>query len=414
MGSGSSQLPTPAVSVGIDGIYQSINLLSDPICSQPMQLRQNNESGGSAQVFGTDIAQSLTGWALSDKEKFLWDCLTSGNGFAAVRRNSQGGVDRLETISAHRVTVAVDAVGNVWYELVEDTEVNLSAETIAAKDMIHLKYRVHSRHTAIGQSPLITLAPSLEKVVVINQSGTATYRNFAAPGLILSTPNELGGGVKQRVLEGVQQGASGSNQGKTMVLDNGIEPKTINRSTALDMQLAELDSVNIKSLSRVYGIPAALLGESQATAYNTSAELIRSFHSLTLKPFARRIGDCLSRVLLDDEQRATGLHIAIDMASLIRGEGVELADYLSKLTNSGVTSVNEARQLVGLEDVSGGDMLRSPVNVMPLSTWQDYEPGGTQDQPAPASDGDQKVNSYRKSRKSFAINKLIQQVKTYV
>ncbi|MCP3849624.1 MAG: phage portal protein [Gammaproteobacteria bacterium] len=63
------------------------------------------------------------------------------------------------------------------------------------------------------------------------------------------------------------------------------------------------------------------------------------------------------------------MKIYIDLSSLIRGEGTELADYLSKLVNGGIITINESRNMIGLIDVDNGDVIRSPVNTAPLDQW---------------------------------------------
>ncbi len=357
-----SSPPTPEQSKGIAAIFQSINLLSDPVCSAPWKVMANIDTGGSKPV-KNKAHRLINGWSFEGKEAFIFDCLVNGNGFAAIRKN------KLETINAKRVNIAVDESGKQWFEVQEDPNANLPAEIISPDNMIHLKYRVHGQDLRVGISPLLEVAPSIEKVTVIERAGTSVFKNLAAPGVVLSTEKNLTPDQIKTLKESSADGFSGKNQGKTAVLGSGMKATVLDTGKATDFQIAELDRVNTLLISRIYGIPPSLLGETSGVNYSTSIEVTRSFYALTLKPWVSRIGDCFGQALLSEAERQRGVKIHIDLSSLIRGEGTELADYLSKLVNGGIITINESRNMIGLVDVDNGGVIRSPVNTAPLEQW---------------------------------------------
>ncbi|MCP3849623.1 MAG: phage portal protein [Gammaproteobacteria bacterium] len=225
---------------------------------------------------------------------FILDCLVNGNGFAAIRKN------KLETINAKRVNIAVDEAGKQWFEVQEDPNANLPAEIISPDNMIHLKYRVHGQDLRVGISPLLEVAPSIEKVVVIDRAGTSVFKNLAAPGLVLATDSKLNPDSITNLKESWGDKFGGKNMGKTAVLDSGLKPIVLDTGKATDFQIAELDRVNTLLISSIYGIPPSLLGETSEVNYSTSIEVTRSFYALTLKPWVSRICDCFGQALLSE------------------------------------------------------------------------------------------------------------------
>ena len=357
-----SSPPSPEQSKGIVAIFQSINLLSDPVCSAPWKVMAAIDTGGSKPV-KNKASRLINSWSFEGKEAFIFDALVNGNGFAAIRKN------KLETINARRVNIAVDEDGKQWYEVQEDPNANKPAETINSDNMIHLKYRVHGQDLRIGISPLLEVAPSIEKVVVIERAGTSVFKNLAAPGLVLEVENGLSDDAKKRLKETFEGRYSEKNRGKTAVLSHGTKLYPVDIGKATDFQIAELDRTNTLLISRIYGIPPSLLGETSGVNYSTSIEVTRSFYALTLKPWTSRISDCFDHALLSENERSKGVRIHIDLSSLIRGEGTELSEYLSRMVNGGIITVNESRNMIGLTDIKGGNEIRSPVNTEPLNQW---------------------------------------------
>jgi hypothetical protein len=73
-----------------------------------------------------------------------------------------------------------------------------------------------------------------------------------------------------------------------------------------------------------------------------------------------------------------GATVYFDLGELVLGFGQERADVLSKLTYSGLMSINEARETLGYGSIKDGDTTGMPSNQLPLANWLD---NGLQSQP---------------------------------
>ncbi|MEA3275994.1 MAG: phage portal protein [Pseudomonadota bacterium] len=378
--------PTPAESMTLGSVYRACTLLSDSLAAPELRVVRREAGGGSQRVTGTDAARCIESWDYGDKELFLLDALVSGNGFARIVRNGRGAPEALDAIPAWRVgLVREESTNRIWYRISEDQSLGLPEETLPVADVLHLRFRVHGRHKMLGISPLATCAPSLGFVAVTQKATTTLYRNVSAPLVVVSHDKRLSEGAMERLKTAWEGKFQGPSLGRTAVAMEGMKVSTLDLGKALEMQLAEIASVSTREVARVFGVPEQLLSESSNLNYSTSVELTRAFYAHGLAPWAARFSDTLTHALLTPEARAAGQRVDVDLGALTRGQGQELADYVSKLVNSGAVTLNEARDWLGLPDVKDGDVVRIPVNTYPMQTWLDFVPGQQQ---ASAGNGD--------------------------
>jgi HK97 family phage portal protein len=154
-------------------------------------------------------------------------------------------------------------------------------------------------------------------------------------------------------------------------LSNGLTTSDSHQNISQkDADLIEALRFSVEEASRIYGVPPSMLGYSQHTSFATAQEERRAFMSATLRPLQLRVADAFNQALLTEQERLDGLSVEFDSTDF--GAGRELAETISSLVNSGVLTLNEARNKLSLVDVPGGDTPRVPANVMPQDSWQTY------------------------------------------
>ena len=99
------------------------------------------------------------------------------------------------------------------------------------------------------------------------------------------------------------------------------------------------------------------------TTRSTVEDESRRLVSLALQPLAVRVGDAVGQLLLSDAERASGLRVAINLESLVRGFGLELSEALSRYVLGGIMSRSEARRAIGLPGRADTDPMFQPVNI---------------------------------------------------
>jgi HK97 family phage portal protein len=134
--------------------------------------------------------------------------------------------------------------------------------------------------------------------------------------------------------------------------------------------MLDLSRYGTEEIARAWGVPTSMLSQSEGINYASAAEQSRQFVTVSLQPFARRVESALAEKLLTRTERASGFSVNIDLTQLLLGHGTERSEYFSRMVNAGVMTTNEARNQAGLSDVSGGDVVRMPVNTLPMQQWE--------------------------------------------
>lgn len=354
---------------GLASVQRSVQILSDACCSTAIGVMRSLSSGGYEAVTDSSTAKALNRLKYRDLDLAITSALIGGNGFLRVIREA----DKIsfQGISSHRVSVAIDSSGQHWYQVAQDKNLNQPEIILPASEIVHIRPKISRENPLMGISPLAQIHASLPAICDAHFLMGALSKNLATPGLILSTDAGLNKDQANRLREVADQQASKYASGGTLILSSGLKPVASQVTQSLkDQDLIAALAFSTVEVSRVFGIPSTLLGDTSSTSFNTASELHRSFQRSTVKPLMARIADAFAEALLTDEDIDGGLEIAFDNADF--GAGKELAETLSTLVNAGIFTCNEVRNILGKPDQDGGSIARAPLNTAPVNDWLDY------------------------------------------
>jgi HK97 family phage portal protein len=102
-----------------------------------------------------------------------------------------------------------------------------------------------------------------------------------------------------------------------------------------------------------------LIGDLSHTQYGSVEAAQADFIAHTLLPLISMIQDEMNRKLIKPSERAS-LTIDLDEDHIYLSDKTSTANYLSTLTNAGIMTINEARHIIYLQPVEGGDECRIP------------------------------------------------------
>ena len=84
--------------------------------------------------------------------------------------------------------------------------------------------------------------------------------------------------------------------------------------------------------------------------------------------------------LLTEKERLSGLRFEFNVATILKGDLKTQAECITKFIQSGVYTINEARNLMGLPSVEGGDIIVMNGSYVPLEdigiAYKDKKGGG--------------------------------------
>lgn len=184
--------------------------------------------------------------------------------------------------------------------------------------------------------------------------------------------------------------------GKGELKDKGIEniiPIPLGFSlTPLNVKLADNQFIDIKRYSALqiasaFGIKPYQIGDYTKSSYASAEAQQLSFYVDTLLYIIKQYEEEITYKLLSNDEIISGYHFKFNVGVILRADLKTQIETLVKAINGGLYKANEARALMDLESVPGGDTLlvngtSIPIHMIGIQYTDDHtaiEEGGTED-----------------------------------
>lgn len=281
--------------------------------------------------------------------------LTKGNAYARIVR-SRNRISALLPIDPAGATVRVAADGAISYSFT----LNNAYFELPQSEVFHL--RGFSSDGVVGVSMISLAEDAIGLSREAAQSLLRIYRSGVSAGGALTHPQRLSPEARASLKERIQEYSGSANAGKWIVLDEGMEAKTL-ESSARDSQTIETVQHQIEDIARFFGVPRPLMG-MQDTSWGSGVEqLAILFVRFALAPSFVNWEQAVQRALLTREEKS--LYVAdFDERELLRGSMKDQAEFFSKASGSGGhkpwMESNEIREHTGLPPHPDGYGLTMP------------------------------------------------------
>jgi HK97 family phage portal protein len=264
-----------------------------------------------------------------------------GNAFALINRTRGG--DLLELMPLDIESVSLDVTGpEPYYRTRQYGDVQL-------RDMFHL--RALGLDGLWGESPVRLCKTSLTIMAAQEQAQLEVMKNAGNPKLAIVHPGPLSAGARQSIAEKFQSDHGGAeNAGKPLVLAEGMKVERIS-STLEDSGISAARAYSIEDVSRIYGVPAHMLGmASSGNAYGSLEWMGRTYVDSCLSHwFAAFRAEVLSKLA------TVAASFSWDTDQLIKPTMAEMFAALRTGVESGVITRNEARAKLDYPPLPGLD-----------------------------------------------------------
>lgn len=282
-------------------------------------------------------------------EQIIVSKLLYGNAYILKQRDARGIVTALYVLDPQRVVVKVADDGSVWYELKTDILSELvQAVVVPASEIIH-DMMTSFWHPLVGVSPIFACGGSASMGNKIQNNSSVFFTNMSRPSGILSAPGAIADETAARLKANWETNFSGGNIGRLAVLGDGLkyEAMTIPPQAA---QLIEQLKWTVEDVARAFHMPLYKLGAEQPT-YNNVGALKQLYYDACLKPLIESAELCLDEGL----SLPSNYGIQFDLSGLLRMDATALFDSVGKAIKDGWMSPNEARALMDMSPVEGGE-----------------------------------------------------------
>jgi HK97 family phage portal protein len=337
----------------LPAVYRSIALISETIAMLPFNLLETKDNGNkfpaknhkTYNIYKSEPNQFQTWFDL--KLHLVSQALTYGNGYAYIRRDSQGSVVSFEHLSAGECVPYYLKTGTMHF-----LYYYVFGEIVEARDIIHIKCM--GSDGVIGRNP-IEIARETIGAGLAQQSFTGSmYKNGLNLQGALEHPATLSDAAQNRLRNQMDKFRGAGNGFGTITLEEGLKYNAISIKP-IDAQFIESRKFTIEDISRMYGVPLHKLNELSKATNNNIEHQDLEFYKNCISPWEERIEQEFDRKVLLSKEKGRFKH-EFDNSKLLRTDTKSRMEWINGMFTKGAISPNEIRVIEGLNAVDNPKM----------------------------------------------------------
>ena len=377
---------SPESAMAISTVYACVSKISQTVAALDRKVYKSTATGRDitahpSALLLTSMADPVT-TSFNFWENIISDSLMYGTGFAACEKNGNGQPSRLVWLPATQMHLQERQNQSTLYHFSKFNERTQRRETV---------------HTYTADELIIVPAFRNVSPITLHRETIGLARaaedfgaSFFGSGGHLSGVLTVEGGLTDEQFQALSHSWQAKYHGNngahaTAILEHGIEYERIGIPPD-QAQFIETRKISAQEIARIFNVPAALIGLETNVTYSNVEQQSIFFATYTIAPLVKRIEEELNEKLFTPKERASGLHVDFDMATLLRADVDARSEYYVKMLSHGVMSVNEVRQIEGLNPIAEGDQHVVQSGFVPLDALEEIhtaaiaanEPGDTE------------------------------------
>lgn len=347
---------TEEQSLAVSTVYACVYKIATSMASTPLVVLE--KENGITREATENPAYALINYqpnavqtAFSFWEYIISQSLMYGVGYAVIERNNQGRAESITPVNFYDIEPK-NVNGQIMYKV-------RGLGVIAFENMLVIS-------NMCGLSPLRVQRDNIALAKAAQDYGSDFFGNGGQMTGILSTEQPL----KAQQVDAVQQQWNQSSQTsgvKLLPFGFKYQPITVPPET---MTFIETRQLQAEEIARAYQVPGILVGLGTAT-YDSVEQQNLLYKQQTLLPWAKRIQQEVDRKLLPSFERPN-FYSQFRLSDMYKTDIKTQADFYTQMLQSGVLSINEVRDELEKNAVSGGSTHTVQVNQIALKNFEDY------------------------------------------
>jgi len=343
-------------------VFACVRLISGALASAPLQIYQEGDDGEFTKEYNHPYkkilglspngqATAATFWKTMGQSKIL-----QGDAYAAIVRGKKTGRpiglmqlrwQRVKVYQAWEIGLS-DSIGvapeRLYYDVSWD---NGTKSLVDQDDMIHVPNIGWNGKN--GLSTIQAGARAMGLALSSEESAASLFENGMVSQVALSYPNKMGKDAQDILRQHLREKYSGAqNHNNPLILTEGGTVQHVSMNPQ-DVQLLDSRKFSVIDIARFFGVPPAMIGESEKTSSWGSGveQMARWFTVFTMNEHFVSFEQELERKLF----RGSGYMASFDESLLIRGDMKTQAEYyksaLGGTQGPGWLTPNEVRIKTG-------------------------------------------------------------------
>lgn len=289
---------------------------------------------------------------------YLERCRTHyGNAYAYISYDKSGNIEGLYPLDPLGMQIYINNTDKLtsikaFYQYT-DTRSGKSYAFVP-DDLIHLKNWITDKTGYVGKSTREILASYMSGNKRSQEFLNDLYKNGMTANLAVKYVGDMAKEAQKAIIDKIRWVLQNS-QTRVLPVPQTWELQPLDIKLA-DNQFLEIKKYSAGAIAAAFGLPPTFLNDYEKASYASSSAQNVSFYVNTLLYIITAYELELSRKLLSTKQLDDGYRIKFNFNVILRADPVQQASMLSTLVNSGIYTVNEARQKLGLTAVSSGNI----------------------------------------------------------
>ena len=304
-----------------------------------------------------------------------------GNAYAYLSYDNRGNLIGIYPLHPQNIRIWIDNAKlfsgseKLYYEYIKDGK----SYYFKSDEILHLKGGL-SKDGIVGVSVRETLATTLTGVKASQKYLNNLYERGLTAKAILKYTGDLSKENQKKMLETMGEFINSNNN------PSGIFPLPIGMDIIpLDLKLSDSQFFELKKytalqIAGAFGVKPNHLNDYDKSSYSNSEMQNLTFYVDTLLYILSLYEEEFNLKLLTEKERLSGLRFEFNVATILKGDLKTQAECITKFIQSGVYTINEARNLMGLPSVEGGDIIVMNGSYVPLEdigiAYKDKKGGG--------------------------------------
>ena len=335
--------------LGFAAVWACVLAISQDIAALPCQLYYDKPTGGKEKVVGHPAARLLNLQAsplqnaMPHRMAMIATVLLHGNAYAKIDYGPRYWPDAFY-YKHPRQTEVLRGNNRLYYRFWGDPTIYQDYE------VIHLRGLCLDTDGVMGLSVLSAHYENIGTGLAAQRAGAQFYNNGAKLSGVLETKETFKDAATAARIRNDWQTIYGGteNAGKVAVLENGMQFKTVSMPPA-DAQFLDTRKFTAREIASIFRVPAHKMGDLERSTNNNIEQQGIDYVQNCLQPWVVNFEQEYRLKLLRTSEVDTH-YFRHNLTALLRADAAARALYYGKMTDIGVMSINEVREL---EEMNG-------------------------------------------------------------
>lgn len=352
--------------VRISTVYSCIRVRAESIAALPMRLYQIAPDGSKTLAYNQPIYRLLhsepNSWMTAAEfwELCCWCLDVYGNFYAYIVRVA-GTPTEIIPLSNNSVSCEYITGTNTPQYIItlKSNDGKIRQVVCSEKDVLHI--RLNAPDGLHGISPIGQVNRLMYNANATESLAGKVYQSGAITSGVLCTENKLDRETHKIIRDTFYNEYVGTaNAGKPMILDGGLKYNQF-KISLVDAQFIDSRKYDRDEICGVFRIPPHLVGNLDHATFSNIEQQNLQFINYSLAPYLRRIEQRVNKQIIPEKMRKS-YRFKFDLGSLLRGDSNSQVNYVKSLLDSGIITINDALNILGMNTCSGGDIRKLPLN----------------------------------------------------